>query len=45
MEPLSKSEALSQTRANVIAKGYASGTATYVERATGALIYDIEGRE
>ena len=41
----SKSEALSRTRANVIAKGYASGTATYVERAAGALIYDVEGRE
>jgi 4-aminobutyrate aminotransferase/(S)-3-amino-2-methylpropionate transaminase len=32
-------------RARVIAKGYASGTATYVERAEGALIFDVEGRE
>jgi 4-aminobutyrate aminotransferase/(S)-3-amino-2-methylpropionate transaminase len=45
MEPSSKSDALSRTRASVIAKGYASGTATYVERASGALIYDVEGRE
>jgi len=45
METSSKSEALSRTRAQVIAKGYASGTATYVERAEGALLYDVDGRE
>lgn len=45
MKPSSQSERLSQVRANVIAKGYASGTATYVERASGALIYDVDGRE
>jgi 4-aminobutyrate aminotransferase/(S)-3-amino-2-methylpropionate transaminase len=45
MEPSSKSEALNRTRANVIAKGYASGTDTYVERAQGALLYDVDGRE
>jgi 4-aminobutyrate aminotransferase/(S)-3-amino-2-methylpropionate transaminase len=45
MEPSTKSEALSRTRANVIAKGYAGATATYVERAAGALIFDVEGRE
>lgn len=41
----SKSEALSQTRANVIAKGYASGAPIYVERGQGAMLYDVEGRE
>ena len=45
METSPKSEALRRTRAKVIANGYASGTATYVERAEGALLYDVEGRE
>ena len=45
METASRTDALRRARAEVIAKGYASGTATYVERAKGALVYDIEGRE
>jgi 4-aminobutyrate aminotransferase/(S)-3-amino-2-methylpropionate transaminase len=45
MESSSNSEALRRTRANVMAKGYASGTATYVDRAQGALLWDVDGRE
>lgn len=36
---------LIETRNKVFPKGYASGTDCYVERAEGARVYDIEGRE
>ena len=45
MEATSPSEVLGRTRSKVMAKGYASGTTTYVDHARGAMIYDIEGRE
>lgn len=45
MDSSSKSEALRRTRANVMAKGYASGTATYVDHGRGAMLYDVDGRE
>ncbi len=36
---------LIETRERVVPKGYASGTDCYVERAEGARVYDVEGRE
>ncbi|OQX25792.1 MAG: 4-aminobutyrate--2-oxoglutarate transaminase [Desulfobacteraceae bacterium IS3] len=36
---------LSELRDKVIAKGYASGTNCYVKNASGAMVYDVEGRE
>ena len=36
---------LDQQRAGVIAKGYASATSCYVEKAKGALVWDIQGKE
>ena len=44
MESTSRSEALGRTREKVMAKGFASGTATYVDHARGAMLYDVEGR-
>ena len=38
-------ENLNTLRSKVVAQGYASGTDCYVERAAGALIYDVENRE
>jgi 4-aminobutyrate aminotransferase/(S)-3-amino-2-methylpropionate transaminase len=40
-----KTESIKALRDKVIPKGYASATACYVDRAEGALVYDLEGRE
>ena len=36
---------ISNLRTKVVAKGHISGTNCYVEKAAGAMIYDVEGRE
>jgi 4-aminobutyrate aminotransferase/(S)-3-amino-2-methylpropionate transaminase len=41
----SKCQELQELRARVIPDGHASGTLFYVESASGALIYDADGRE
>jgi len=38
-------ESLSELRTKVMAHGYSSGTACYVESAKGALVRDVDGRE
>lgn len=38
-------ESLNTLRERVMAKGFTSLTACYVEKASGAMIYDVEGRE
>jgi 4-aminobutyrate aminotransferase/(S)-3-amino-2-methylpropionate transaminase len=42
--PITK-EKLTRLRAEVVAKGHASGTDCYVARAAGARVWDVEGRE
>ena len=41
----STADNLQEVRNRTVAKGYASGTNCYVERAAGAMVYDVEGRE
>jgi len=38
-------ERLGELRSQVIAKGYASANPCYIDRAEGALVYDVEGRQ
>ncbi len=45
MNETARNEALNRLRADVIPSGHASMTANYVESASGALVWDAEGRE
>ncbi|MBI9085693.1 MAG: 4-aminobutyrate--2-oxoglutarate transaminase [Desulfobacterales bacterium] len=45
MKASSTTDFLGTLRETVMAKGNASGTRCYVERAEGALVWDVEGRE
>ncbi len=45
MTAISSTETLVALRDSVMARGNASGTACYVERAEGALVWDVQGRE
>jgi 4-aminobutyrate aminotransferase/(S)-3-amino-2-methylpropionate transaminase len=40
-----KPDTLEAKRASFVAKGYASATSCYVDRAEGALVWDIQGKE
>ena len=45
MKTLPIAESLSTLREKVMAKGFASATGCYVDKASGAMIYDVEGRD
>ena len=45
MKTLPIADSLSTLREKVMAKGFASATGCYVDKASGAMIYDVEGRE
>ncbi len=45
MTESSTTDYISNLRDKVVAKGHTSGTNCYVEKAAGAMIYDVEGRE
>ena len=45
MKALPIADSLSTLREKVMAKGFASATGCYVDKASGAMIYDVEGRE
>jgi 4-aminobutyrate aminotransferase/(S)-3-amino-2-methylpropionate transaminase len=45
MKTLPTAESLSGLREKVMARGFASATGCYVDKASGAMIYDVEGRE
>ena len=45
MTESSTTDYISNLRAKVVAKGHISGTNCYVEKASAAMIYDVEGRE
>ena len=45
MKALPIADSLNTLREKVMAKGFASATGCYVDKASGAMIYDVEGRE
>ncbi len=45
MNASTRSEGLQTLRENVMAKGFVSGNRCYVDRAEGARVYDVDGRE
>jgi len=45
MKTLPITDSLSTLRGKVMARGFASATGCYVDKASGAMIYDVEGRE
>lgn len=45
MSSASTNAAIHHMRGDVIAKGFVSGTSSYIAKARGATLYDVEGRE